>query len=60
MFEARMRAAEGRPQEAWNDPEDSRKRSAGADDWHTTDSKVDLRAGDRFGSRASRADGPVG
>lgn len=36
------------------------KWNAASDDWHTTESKVDLREGGRFSSRMEAKDGSVG
>lgn len=46
--------------EAWNNPEDIKKWNAAQDDWHTTQSTVDLREGGTFSSRMEAKDGSVG
>src|SRR5690606_32505446 len=45
---------------AWNDPEDIRQWNAAADDWHTTQSRVDLREGGTFSARMEAKDGSAG
>ena len=45
---------------AWNSPEDIKKWNAASDDWHTTESSVDLRVGGRFSSRMEAKDGSMG
>ena len=45
---------------AWNDPEDIKRWNAASDDWHTTESIVDLRAGGSFSSRMEAKDGSMG
>lgn len=45
---------------AWNDPEDIKRWNAASDDWHTTESSVDLREGGRFSSRMEAKDGSMG
>lgn len=45
---------------AWNNPEDIKQWNAASDDWHTTDSSVDLRTGGRFSSRMEAKDGSAG
>ncbi len=45
---------------AWNDPEDIMQWNAASDDWHTTESSVDLREGGRFSSRMEAKDGSAG
>ena len=46
--------------QAWNDPEDIRQWNAASDDWHTTQSTVDLREGGKFSARMEARDGSVG
>lgn len=46
--------------EAWNNPEDIKQWNAASDDWHTTQSEVDLREGGRFSSRMEAKDGSFG
>jgi len=45
---------------SWNNPVDIRQWNAASDDWHTTESVVDLRAGGRFSSRMEAKDGSAG
>jgi uncharacterized protein YndB with AHSA1/START domain len=45
---------------AWNDPEDIKQWNAASDDWHTTQSTVDLREGGKFSSRMEAKDGSAG
>lgn len=45
---------------AWNNPEDIKQWNAASDDWHTTESTVDLREGGRFSSRMEAKDGSMG
>jgi uncharacterized protein YndB with AHSA1/START domain len=46
--------------DAWNDPADIKQWNAAQDDWHTTRSAVDLRAGGKFSSRMEAKDGSAG
>lgn len=45
---------------AWNSPEEIQQWNAASDDWHTTQSTVDLREGGRFLSRMEARDGSAG
>ena len=45
---------------AWINPKDIKQWNAASDDWHTTESSVDLREGGRFSSRMEAKDGSVG
>lgn len=45
---------------AWTTPDDIKQWNAASDDWHTTKSEVDLRAGGAFSSRMEAKDGSVG
>ena len=45
---------------AWSNPEDIKQWNAASDDWHTTQSAVDLREGGRFSSRMEAKDGSAG
>lgn len=45
---------------AWNSPEDIKQWNAASEDWHTTKSEVDLRAGGVFSSRMEARDGSMG
>lgn len=46
--------------EAWNNPEDIKQWNSAQDDWHTTQSAVDLREGGKFSARMEAKDGSVG
>ena len=46
--------------DAWNRPADIQRWNHASDDWHTTRSTVDLRAGGRFLSRMEARDGSAG
>src|SRR5215207_5749970 len=45
---------------AWTNPEDIKQWNAASDDWHTTQSAVDLREGGKFSSRMEARDGSAG
>ncbi|MEN9894796.1 MAG: hypothetical protein RIR97_648, partial [Pseudomonadota bacterium] len=45
---------------AWNTPEDIIQWNASSDDWHTTQSTVDLRVGGQYSSRMEAKDGSFG
>ena len=45
---------------AWNDPEAIQQWNAASEDWHTTQSRVDLREGGSFSSRMEAKDGSMG
>jgi uncharacterized protein YndB with AHSA1/START domain len=45
---------------AWNNPEEIKQWCAASDDWHTTESTVDLRDGGTFSSRMEAKDGSMG
>jgi len=45
---------------AWNSPEDIKLWNAASEDWHTTESTVDLREGGAFSSRMEAKDGSMG
>lgn len=45
---------------AWNDPADIKQWNAASDDWHTTQSTVDLREGGTFSARMEAKDGSEG
>jgi len=45
---------------AWNNPEDIKQWNAASDDWHTTESTVDLREGGTFSSRMEAKDKSFG
>ena len=45
---------------AWNNPEDIKRWNHASDDWHTTQSHVDLRDGGDFSSRMEAKDGSFG
>jgi len=44
----------------WNNPEDIKQWNAASDDWHTTESRVDLREGGEFSARMEAKDGSMG
>jgi len=46
--------------EAYNNPADIKQWNTAQDDWHTTESTVDLREGGTFRSRMEARDGSVG
>ena len=46
--------------DAWNNPADIEQWNTAQEDWHTTRSTVDLRAGGKFLSRMEAKDGSVG
>ena len=43
--------------DAWNNPADIKQWNAASDDWHTPQSRVDLREGGKFSSRMEAKDG---
>jgi uncharacterized protein YndB with AHSA1/START domain len=45
---------------AWSNPADVKQWNAASDDWHTTQSSVDLREGGKFTSRMEAKDGSAG
>ncbi|HEY6924117.1 MAG TPA: SRPBCC family protein [Steroidobacteraceae bacterium] len=45
---------------AYTTPEDIKQWNAASDDWHTTNSTVDLRVGGKFSSRMEAKDGSFG
>jgi uncharacterized protein YndB with AHSA1/START domain len=44
----------------WNNPDDIKRWNAASEDWHTTQSTVDLREGGSFSSRMEAKDGSAG
>jgi uncharacterized protein YndB with AHSA1/START domain len=46
--------------DAWNNPADIKQWNTAQEDWHTTNSTVDLREGGKFLSRMEAKDGSVG
>lgn len=46
--------------DAWSNPSDIKHWNAASDDWHTTESSVDLREGGTFSSRMEAKDGSTG
>jgi uncharacterized protein YndB with AHSA1/START domain len=46
--------------DAWNNPADIKQWNAAQEDWHTTQSTVDLRAGGKFMARMEAKDGSAG
>ena len=45
---------------AWNNPDDIKQWNSASDDWHTPESRVDLREGGTFSSRMEAKDGSMG
>jgi uncharacterized protein YndB with AHSA1/START domain len=45
---------------AWNNPADIQQWNSASEDWHTTQSTVDLREGGKFSSRMEAKDGSEG
>ncbi|MGD0189766.1 MAG: SRPBCC family protein [Rhizomicrobium sp.] len=60
VVEATIAAPMAEVWRAWTTPDDIRQWNAASDDWHTTSSTVDLRAGGAFSSRMEAKDGSVG
>lgn len=58
--EALVNAPLQRVWDAWSDPEQIKQWNAASDDWHTTQSSVDLREGGSFRSRMEAKDGSAG
>ncbi len=46
--------------DCWNNPEDIKQWNAASEDWHTTQSMVDLREGGKFKARMEAKDGSIG
>lgn len=46
--------------DAWNNPADIKQWNSAQEDWHTTQSTVDLREGGKFLSRMEAKDGSAG
>jgi uncharacterized protein YndB with AHSA1/START domain len=46
--------------DTWNNPDDIMQWNAASDDWHTTQSTVDLREGGKFSARMEAKDGSEG
>lgn len=46
--------------QAWNTPEDIKHWNSASEDWHTTESSVDLREGGKFTARMEARDGSEG
>jgi len=58
--EAVVNAELDRVWDAWSNPSDIVQWNAASEDWHTTRSELDLRAGGRFVSRMEARDGSEG
>ena len=58
--EAKIAAPIAQVWSAYTTPEDIKQWNAASDDWHTTKSTVDLRAGGQFTSRMEAKDGSFG
>ena len=59
-IETRVKADLNAVWAAWNNPQDIKRWNAASDDWHTTQSTVDLREGGRFSARMEAKDGSAG
>jgi uncharacterized protein YndB with AHSA1/START domain len=59
-IETRVKADLNAVWAAWNNPRDIKRWNAASDDWHTTQSSVDLREGGRFSARMEAKDGSAG
>jgi uncharacterized protein YndB with AHSA1/START domain len=59
-IETRVKAPVDKVWAAWNTPEDIIQWNAASEDWHTTESTVDLREGGRFCARMEAKDGSMG
>ena len=59
-IETMVKAGLGAVWAAWNDPEDIKRWNAASEDWHTTQSSVDLREGGTFSARMEAKDGSAG
>ncbi len=46
--------------DCWNNPEDIKQWNTASEDWHTTQSMVDLREGGKFSSRMEAKDSSMG
>ena len=58
--ETLVNAAPGKVWKAWNNPADIKQWNTAQDDWHTTQSTVDLREGGKFMARMEAKDGSAG
>ena len=58
--ETRVKAGLNAVWTAWNSPADIKRWNAASEDWHTTQSSVDLRKGGKFSSRMEAKDGSAG
>jgi uncharacterized protein YndB with AHSA1/START domain len=58
--ETTVRSSLDRVWNAWNTPSDIKQWNAASDDWHTTQSSVDLREGGAFTARMEARDGSQG
>lgn len=58
--EATVNADLGSVWKCWNNPEDIKQWNTASEEWHTTQSEVDLREGGRFSSRMEAKDGSMG
>jgi uncharacterized protein YndB with AHSA1/START domain len=59
-IETTVAAPIGKVWHDWNTPDDIIQWNAASDDWHTTDSAVDLRPGGIFSARMEAKDGSMG
>ena len=60
MIEATVAAPIDQVWRAWNTPADIMRWNAASDDWHTTQSTVDLRVGGTYLARMESKDGKIG
>ena len=58
--ETLVNAASSKVWKAWNNPADIKQWNTAQDDWHTTQSTVDLREGGKFMARMEAKDGSAG
>ena len=58
--ESRINSDIERVWQSWNDPEEIKVWNTAQEDWHTTESTVDLREGGTFSSRMEAKDGSIG
>jgi uncharacterized protein YndB with AHSA1/START domain len=59
-IETVVKAALNKVWDAWNNPEDIKRWNSAQEDWHTTQSAVDLREGGKFSARMEAKDGSMG
>ena len=59
-IEALVKASPQKVWDTWNNPADIKQWNSPSEDWHTTNSTVDLREGGKFLSRMEAKDGSAG